>query len=119
MDKLSKLQKILGDEDVVDDTSPFEIPSTKPKHLYEGTDSEDEVLSETNVTFQIPSTKPKHLYEGTDSEDEILSVANIVNSASKSKETEHQKFVLDSISTPGLSKRYAMLNAFTLCRVEI
>jgi hypothetical protein len=47
MDKLSRLQALLGEDDVCDrqiDSGSGVVTVAKAKHLYEGTDSEDEMM---------------------------------------------------------------------------
>jgi hypothetical protein len=65
MDKLSRLQALTGDEEVYDGVyeeeeeskfEPFMFPTPQPRHLYEGTDSEDDEIitsrrSENNVAY--------------------------------------------------------------------
>jgi hypothetical protein len=71
MDRFSRLQALTGDEEVYDGVyeqgeeeeeeeeskfEPFMFPTPQPRHLYEGTDSEDDEIitsrrSENNVAY--------------------------------------------------------------------
>jgi hypothetical protein len=55
MDKLNRLQALTGDADVFGEElsfQPFMFPTSKPEHLYEGTDSDDDevVISRGRIT---------------------------------------------------------------------
>jgi hypothetical protein len=67
MNRLSRLQALTGDEEIYDGAyeaeeeeeskfEPFMFPTPQPRHLYEGTDSEDDEIitsrrSENNVAY--------------------------------------------------------------------
>ena len=67
MDRFSRLQALTGDKEVYDGVNegyeeeeskfePFMFPTPQPRHLYEGTDSEDDEIitsrcSENNVGY--------------------------------------------------------------------
>jgi len=45
MDKLKRLQALTGQDNIIENDSkfePFMFPNPRPKHIYEGTDSDDD-----------------------------------------------------------------------------
>jgi hypothetical protein len=60
MDKLGKLQVLLGEQIVGEDTHKWDPVPAKPQHLYEGTDSEDdEVITRRGAAVVgRPTQKP-------------------------------------------------------------
>lgn len=79
MDKLSRLQKLLGDENAVTDTSAFDTltvgSGVKAQHLYEGSsDSEDGVLR-IDAIVVAPKVNKSKASKGKKSTNEVAAQA--------------------------------------------
>lgn len=59
MDNISKLQALMGEQDVSGDSNNWVQIPAKPQHLYEGTDSEDDEVITSRGAVAIKPTIPK------------------------------------------------------------
>lgn len=94
MDKLSRLQKLLGDGDAVTDTSAFDAltlgSGVKAHHLYEGSsDSEDGVLRMDAVVVEPKVNKSKKS-KGKKSTNEVAAQPVVRSSGTKEHDRKYQ-----------------------------